>query len=63
MPPVNNVLNLGNPYPGFYRWMSGALTALNVLGIRTNGLGTSSIGSDNAPSGAGAHSFHLDTQA
>lgn len=64
MPPVNNILNLGQPYPGFYRWTAGALTMLNLLGLRPSAGGSRDPqGSDIAPSGAGAHSFHADTLA
>ena len=56
MPPVNNVLNLGQPYPGFLRWTAGALTMFNVLGWSPSAGGSrESQGSDIAPSGEGAH--------
>ncbi len=50
MPPVNNVLNLGQPFPGFYRWTAGALTMHNLLGLSNSAGGSrDSQGSDTAP--------------
>ncbi len=64
MPPVNNPLNLGNDYPGFLRFAAGALTMFNILGWRPSAGGSREPqGSDNAPTGAGAKSFHADTLA
>ncbi len=61
MPPVNNLLNLGQSIPAFYRWTAGALTMFNVLGWRPSVGGVSEPqGSDISPSGAGAQSTHAD---
>lgn len=52
------------PVPTYMRWTSAVMVLSNLLGYSPNAGGVAGVGgSDKAPSGAGAHSFHHDTTA